>query len=113
MTRRYLAAIPAVILSLLNLPIAFADSELTPALAWAVSLLGVLGLVASVALVRRLHWGLPAVAAVGVANLAAAFAALAADQEGAAVGIVLAAAIVAAAVPQLRSTTARTAAMGS
>ncbi len=56
---RYVAAVLTILMSLANLPVAFANTDQnTPTwLAWAATLLGVAGLVAAVALLRRLAWG--------------------------------------------------------
>lgn len=92
---RWSAAIVTTLMSLLDLPVAVAagDQDIPVALAWAISLLGVLGLVAVVGLIRRTTWGRPAVLAVGAVNGFGAVVALLTGGEGAAIGLVLSALI--------------------
>ena len=82
---RWAAVAVTALMSLMNLPIAFDDggSDIATPLAWGVTVLGVLGLVAAVALLRRVPWGRPAVLAVGAVNLVGAVVALANEWEGA------------------------------
>lgn len=92
-TVRYSAAIATTIMSLLNLPIAFDDggTGIPAPLAWLVSLLGVAGIVAAVALFRSAAWAAPAAITVGALNLIGAISALVTDAGGALVGLVLSA----------------------
>jgi hypothetical protein len=87
---RYLAVAATALMSLMNLPIAFTDGAGIPApLAWAVTLLGVAGLVVAVALARGVSWAAPAAVAVGLANVAGAVAALVQQSDGAVIGLVV------------------------
>jgi len=85
---RITAAAVTILMSLLNLPFAFADG-VAPPLGWLVTLLGVAGIVAAVALLSKASWAAWAVTAVGVLNLAGAVIALATDRDGAVVGLVV------------------------
>jgi hypothetical protein len=85
---RIATAAVTILMSLLNLPFAFADG-VSPPVGWLVTLLGVAGIAAAVALLAKASWAAWAVTAVGVANLAGAVLALATDRDGAVVGIVL------------------------
>jgi hypothetical protein len=78
-------------MSLMNLPFAVDSGEQTipAALAWAVTGLGVLGIVAAIGLLRRASWGRPAVLAVGAVNAVGAVIALVTDVEGAIIGLTL------------------------
>jgi hypothetical protein len=90
-TLRIATAVATILMSLLNLPFAFDDGgqRLPAALAWLITLLGVAGLVAAVALLRRAAWATPAVIAVGLLNLAGGIVALVQGQEGAVIGTTL------------------------
>ncbi len=83
-----------VVVSLMNLPIGFDNGDINTGLAWAITGLGVLGLVAAVALTLRKPWGMSAVLGIGALNLVGAFIALGADVDGAALGIILSAGLV-------------------
>jgi hypothetical protein len=78
---RYLAAAATALMSLMNLPFAFTDTDLPEPLAWLVTVLGVVGLVAAVALLLDVSWGARTVVAVGVLNLVGAVVALVQDSE--------------------------------
>ena len=93
---RWAAAAVTILMSLMNLPFAVdaGNSNPPPALAWAISLLGVLGIVAAIGLLRRSPWGRPAVLVIGAVNLAAAIAALIIGAEGAVIGLAVSSAIV-------------------
>jgi hypothetical protein len=93
---RWLAAAFTILMSLMNLPFIVTDggSDFPVALNAAISLLGVLGIVSAIGLLRRASWGRPAVLAIGVINLAAAVAALIAAVEGAVVGLTVSSLIV-------------------
>jgi hypothetical protein len=84
-------------MSLMNLPFAIDDGGAgTPApLAWLITLLGVAGLVAAIALLRGAGWAPWVVTAIGVVNLIGAGIALAQDRQGAFIGLVLSALITA------------------
>ncbi len=90
-TVRYTAAVATVIMSLLNLPIAFDDGGqgIPRPLAYLITLLGVLGIGAAAALLTRVSWGPLAVVAIGVVNLIGAVVALVAGSQGALIGLVL------------------------
>jgi hypothetical protein len=86
---RYLAVAATALMSLMNLPIAVDDggTGIPAPLAWAVTLLGVAGLVVAVALARDVSWAGPAAIAVGLANVAGAVAALVQQSDGAVIGL--------------------------
>jgi hypothetical protein len=86
---RYLAAAATALMSLMNLPIAFDDggAGIPRPLAWAITSLGVAGLVIAVALLRGASWAAPAAVAVGLANVAGAVAALIEQTDGAVIGL--------------------------
>jgi len=88
---RWAAATVTVLMSLMNLPIAFAagDQNIPVPIAWAISALGVVGLVAAFGLVRRAPWGRPAVLAVGALNAVGAVIALFTGGVGAIIGLVV------------------------
>ena len=88
---RYLAAAATALMSLMNLPFAVDDggANLPKPLACLVTLLGVAGLVAAVALLRDASWGARAVIAIGGLNLAGAIAAMVNGNEGAMIGLVV------------------------
>ncbi|WP_073946820.1 hypothetical protein [Streptomyces kebangsaanensis] len=93
-TIRCTAAIATIVMSLLNLPIALDDGGNgipTPA-AWLISLLGIVGIVAAIALLRSAAWATPAVVTVGALNLIGAVVALVRSWDGAVIGLVLSAA---------------------
>ena len=92
---RYAAAAATVLMSLMNLPFAFDDGGAgTPApVAWLITLLGVAGIAAAIALLSNAGWGPWAVTAVGVVNLAGAVIALVLNNEGALIGLTLSAVI--------------------
>jgi hypothetical protein len=88
---RWAAAAATLLMGLMNLPIVVDDggSDIPTAVGALISILGVLGIVAAVALLRRVSWSRPAVVAIGAVNLAGAVWALTADQEGAVIGLVV------------------------
>jgi hypothetical protein len=88
-TIRYTAAAATVVMSLMNLPFAFDDggAGMAKPLAWLVTVLGVVGISAAVALLAKAPWGAPAVLAVGVLNLLGAIVALVQDMQGAVIGL--------------------------
>lgn len=93
------AAILTIAMSLLNLPAGFTADGVPTAVGWGLSLFGLIGLIAGIGALRGTDWGPFAVLAVGSVNLAGSVVALIADEQGAVVGIVISAAIVAAMVP--------------
>ncbi|MGI5240906.1 hypothetical protein [Dactylosporangium sp. CA-139066] len=90
-TIRYSAAAVTIVMSLLNLPIAFDDggAGIPAPLAWLVSMLGVAGIVAAVALLRSAALAVPAVITVGALNLVGAVVELVRKSDGAIIGLVL------------------------
>jgi hypothetical protein len=97
--------IPTVVLtaiiSLMNLPVGFDPGDIATGLAWGITALGLVGLIAATALLRGAPWGATAVLAVGFLNLVGASIALGADAEGAAIGLALSAVLVAVALTSL------------
>lgn len=91
---RYAAAAVTVLMSLMNLPFAFTDG-VSPPVGIPVTLLGVAGIVAAIALLRKASWGPWAVTAIGFVNLAGAVLALALNRNGAVIGLVVSALITA------------------
>jgi hypothetical protein len=85
---RYATAAVTILMSLMNLPFAFADG-VSPPVGWLVTLLGVAGVVAAIALLGKAPWAPWAVTAVGVLNLAGAVLALTLNRDGAVVGLVV------------------------
>ena len=92
---RWAAAAVTVLMSLMSLPIAFdaAEQKIPVPIAWAITVLGVLGIVAAIGLVVRASWGRPAVLAVGAVNAVGAVIALVTGAEGAVIGLVVSALI--------------------
>jgi hypothetical protein len=90
---RWAAAAATLLMGLMNLPVVIDDggNDLPTALGAVVSVVGVLGIAAAVALVRRVPWARAAVVALGAVNLAGAVWALATGLEGAAIGLVVSA----------------------
>jgi peptidoglycan/LPS O-acetylase OafA/YrhL len=88
---RYAAAAVTLLMALANLPVAFTadDTIMSEPLRWLATFLGILGLGAAVALLRRVPWAPQAVVVVGVLNAVAGGYALATDNENGVVGIVL------------------------
>ncbi|WP_327010182.1 hypothetical protein OHA72_24820 [Dactylosporangium sp. NBC_01737] len=86
---RYVTAFAVVVISLMNLPFAFDDggAGLAMPVRVLISLLGVLGIAAAVALLARAAWGAPAVVAVGVVNLIGAVVGVATGMEGGLIGL--------------------------
>lgn len=90
-TLRYTAAIATIIMSLLNLPAGLdpTSADLPVAVAWLVSLLGLLGIVAAIGLIRSAAWATPAAIIIGAINLIGSIIALIDSSSGAVVGLVL------------------------
>ena len=79
-------------MALANLPVALdpaASPDLATAVLWAASVLGVVGLVAVVALFRRVPWAGPLLLAVAALNIAGGIYALAVGDGAGVVGLVL------------------------
>ena len=85
------AAMPTLLMGLMNvgaaLPAAETDTPVGVNLTCAV--VGLAGLIAGIALLRRVSWAVSAVVAVGALNLIGAAIALIAGWEGAPIGLVL------------------------
>ena len=89
---RILAIVPLALISLMNVGYPFGtDPKPDAALAVAVAAMGIAGLVATYGLARNTAWGVPAALAVAALNVAAAVIALVADEDGAAIGLVVSA----------------------
>ncbi|GAA3193097.1 hypothetical protein ACFO1B_04425 [Dactylosporangium siamense] len=88
-TIRYTAALATVVMSLMNLPFALDDggAGLAMPVRILVSLLGLLGLGAAVALLAKASWGAAAVVAIGAVNLVGAVVSVAAGMEGGLIGL--------------------------
>jgi hypothetical protein len=102
---RYAAAAVTVLMSLMNLPFAFGDGVSAP-VGWLVTLIGVAGILAAVALLRNVPWAPWAVTAVGAVNFLGGVLALTQDRSGAVVGIVVSTLITALGAACLRRPTA-------
>jgi hypothetical protein len=98
---RYATAAVTTLMSLMNLPFAFGDG-VSPSIGWLVTLMGVAGILAAVALLRQVPWAPWAVTAIGVVNLLGGVLALALDRDGAVTGIVVSALITALGLACLR-----------
>ena len=98
------AAVPTLLMALLNVPagLASSDSDVPAGVAWAASVLGLAGLIAGIALLRRVSWSVPAVAAVGALNLLGAIAAMVEGWEGGPIGLVLSVIAIGLLVPAIR-----------
>ena len=89
---RILAILPLALISLMNVGYYFGtDPKPDVALAVAVGAMGLAGFVAAYGLARGLSWGIPAALAVAGVNVAAAVIGLAADEEGAVIGLTISA----------------------
>jgi hypothetical protein len=86
---RFLAAAATALMGLMNLPIAFDDggAGIPTPLAWLISALGVVGIVAAVALLTRAAWATRAAIAIGAINLVGAVIALITGTDGALIGL--------------------------
>ena len=93
---RWAAAAVTILMSLMNLPFVVTDggSEFPLALNAAISLLGVVGIVSAIGLLRKAAWGRPAVLAIGAINLAAAIAGIVTGMDGAFIGLVVSSLII-------------------
>lgn len=90
-TIRYTAVVATVLMALMNLPIVFDDGGqgLAKPLAALISLLGLAGLVAAIALATRRSWGAPAAVVVGALNVIGAVTALIMGVDSAVIGLVV------------------------
>jgi hypothetical protein len=87
---RILAIVPLALISLMNVGYPLGtDPKPDVALAVAVLVLGVAGIVAAFGLARNTSWGVPAALAVAGINVAGAIIALVNDSEGAVIGVVI------------------------
>jgi hypothetical protein len=87
-TFRIVAVVPLAVMSLMNVGYPFGtDPKPGLALAIAVLLLGIAGLIAAFGLARNTTWGVPAAVAVAGVNVVGAIIALVNDSEGAAIGL--------------------------
>jgi hypothetical protein len=103
---RYVAIATTVVMSLLDLPAAVSDTDMPRAVDLVGTIVGVAGLVAAVAMLRRRPWAPAAVIALGVLNIAGGVAAVVAGWQGGPIGIVLGTAMAASAFPRpLRAAT--------
>ena len=95
-TVRWAAAAATIVMSLLNLPFVVDDggAGLPAVVNWLISLLGLVGIVSAIGLLRYAGWGRPAVLVVGAINLLGAVAALVVGLEGGIIGLVVSASIV-------------------
>lgn len=94
-TIRWAAAAATILMSLMNLPFVIDDggAGLPAVVNWLISLLGVVGIVSAIGLLRHTGWGRPAVLVVGAINLIGAVVALVGGMEGAIIGLVVSASI--------------------
>ena len=88
------AAAPTLLMAVLNIPAGLdsSGSHVPAGIGWAATVVGLAGLVAGIALLRRVSLGVPAVAVVGAVNLVGAIAAMVEGWQGGPVGLVLSAA---------------------
>ena len=93
---RWAAVAVTILMSLMNLPFVVTDggSDFPLVLNAAISLVGVIGIVSAIGLLRKAAWGRPAVLAIGAINLAGAIAAIVTGMEGAFIGLVISSLIV-------------------
>lgn len=98
------AAAPTLLMALPNAlsgPTA-SPGDMPSGVAWAATVVGLAGLIAGIALLRRVSWGVGAVAGVAVVNLIGAIAAFVFGWSGAPIGLVLSLAALALVAPALR-----------
>jgi hypothetical protein len=89
------AAIPTLLMAVFNIGAGPGSTDTPAALAWGATVLGLIGLVAGISLLRRASWARTAVIVIGALNVAGGVLALVQDYPGAVVGLVLGAAAVA------------------
>ena len=99
------AALPTFLMALLNAGAGPASSgnDVPAGVAWAATVVGLIGIVAGVALLRRVGWGAQAVAGVAALNNAGGLAGVVAGWDGGPVGIILGAAALLLVAPALRA----------
>lgn len=104
---RITALVATGLMALANIPIAFTadDADVPEWLQWPATVVGVLGMVAFVALLMRLSWAVPFALAVGVLNIIGAIVVLADGDSNGVVGLVLGAVAVLATAGLLRAST--------
>lgn len=88
---RWTAAAFTLLMGVMNVPVVVDDggTDLPMALRVVTSLAGLAGIVAAVALARRVPWATPAVILLGALNVAGAVWALSENSEGAAIGLIV------------------------
>ena len=98
------AALPTFPMALFNVPAGpgAGNTDIPAAVCWLATAVGLAGLIAAVALLRRVSWGVPAVAAVAVLNMAGGVTAMVAGWDGGPVGLVLGLAALVLVAPGLR-----------
>jgi hypothetical protein len=89
MRRARWAAIPTLLMAVLNVGAGPGSTDTPAAIAWSATVLGLAGLVAGIFLLRGADWARPAVLAIGAVNILGGIVAIVQDYEGGAVGIVL------------------------
>ena len=89
------AAIPTLLMAVLNVGAGPGSTATPAAVAWGATVLGMFGLVAGISLLRRVSWARDAVIVIGALNVAGGVLALVQDYQGAGFGLVLGAAAVA------------------
>ena len=94
-TIRYGAVAVTLLMSVMDLPAAFDDSNVPRGAGVAATCVGVAGLVVAVALLRRLAWAPTAVVIVGAVNLVGGLVAIAKGWQGGPIGTALSLAIIA------------------
>ncbi len=89
------AAIPTLLMAVLNVGAGPGSTDMPAALAWAAMVVGLVGLVAGISLLRKASWARPAVIVLGAVNAAGGILALVEGYGGAVIGLVLGTAAVA------------------
>jgi hypothetical protein len=95
MRRARWAAIPTLLMAVLNVGAGPGSTDTPAAVAWGATFLGLLGLVAGISLLRGASWARSAVIALGLLNAAGGVFTLVQGYEGGGVGVVLGAAAIA------------------
>ena len=95
MRRARWAAIPTLLMAVLNVGAGPGSTDTPATVAWGATLVGLVGLVAGISLLRGASWARSAVIALGLVNAAGGVFALVQDYAGGGVGIVLGTAAVA------------------
>ena len=99
MKLRYAASVPLALISLFNVLVVQSPNDYPLPLTLLVTVIGIAGLIATVALVRDTTWGAPAAATVAAVNVVAAIIAVTTGEEGAEIGLVVSALALVAAAP--------------